>query len=640
MDISKELYNKINTLPWQALFEYSKQKGLKEEEIKNKDKSQIIYELKNRNVIDIKEIDKLIEDYIYGNRITFSIWRFDENITSADIEVIKGLEGKEINCEIGEFRKVTIQRVTEYDNRLELIYVYSKIYSYINEDGKADQVWEQHKGCSWIGTDKSYVAYIVKHEKMTRVFANALIEEIHKGLSAVKPPLSALSRIFSDSVMSKIVLQGIEGEKTAISRSQGFTDEQKEEVNRVKENRFNASGSYITPIYEEKIATVRYNIKKGNIGILKHLSSRELFEWTERAINIIFEEIDNLKGKDAKKIFEELGQKIKWPLLSMVEQEKMNWILTQVIANFDEEQSITFPNDKKDILDKNSLFIKILRPYCKQCDSYEVPLCSVCGKVLSDIRNKDFCECGTPIKGVCQEGHNLILDKYWYIPTRNCIDMINQNVKKVYPNADLNYSVCIMEDVFMISPNNRKTNGEILFNEIEEFKIDDFKIEDDLIEYAVNMNEKCNGTCSYEKIEKCINDKQQICLPKLFYGIVPGFTPQPHKGGEYGDVSGRIKAKGKEYEMKGIIKKNSSTIDKKQNAILLSTSSHGQEIIRQFAEQGMIDARCQLIMVVAPQRIDNSFKGTLKFLARLSNKKVTFVELNEVCQLLRKAKIK
>ena len=185
-----------------------------------------------------------------------------------------------------------------------------------------------------------------------------------------------------------------------------------------------------------------------------------------------------------------------------------------------------------------------------------------------------------------------------------------------------------------------KNGGEILFNEIEEFKIKDFKIEEDLVKYAVDMKEKCNGTCSYSKIEKCLSDKNQICLPKLFYGIVPGFIPQPHKGSEYGDISGRIKVNGKEYEMKGIIKKNSSTSSNKQNIILLSTSSQGQEIIRQFVEQGMSDERCELIMVVVPQNIDNSFKGTLRFLARLSNKKVTFIELKEICKLLRKAQIK
>ena len=640
MEISNELYNKINTLPWQALFEYSVQKGIKENEIKNKDKSQIIIELKNKNLIDIKEIDKLIEDYIYGNRVTFSIWRFDETISKQDIEIIKQLEGKNIPCDVREYRNVKIQKITEYNDRLELVYVYSKIYNYINETGKADQVWEQHKGCSWIGIDKSYVAYIVKHEKMTKVFADALIKELHKNLSAIKPPLSALDRIFNDSIMSKIVLQGVEGEKTAISRSEGFTEEQKKEVNRVRKNRFNTSGSYITPIYDNITATVRYNVKKGNISILKHLSSKELFAWTEEAIKIIFEEIDNLKGKDVELIFKEIGQDLKWPLLSTVEQEKMNWILTQLIANMDKEKNISFPNNKKDILNNDRLFIKILRPYCEKCDSYEIPLCSVCGRNLSNKVKEKFCECGAPIKAVCQEGHELVMDRYWYVPTKRCIDMLNNNLKKVYPNANLNYSICIMDDILMISSNENQEDGEIQFDEIDEFNVKGFMIDDELVKFAVEMKEKCGGICSYNKIAKCLNDKQQLCLPKLFYGIIPGFKPQPHKVGEYGDVSGIINVKGKEYEMKGIIKKNASQASNKINTILLSTSSVGQEIIRQFVEQGMTDERCQLIMIVVPQNIDNSFKGTLRFLARLSNKKITFVELEDVCKLLKKAEIK
>ena len=90
--------------------------------------------------------------------------------------------------------------------------------------------------------------------------------------------------------------------------------------------------------------------------------------------------------------------------------------------------------------------------------------------------------------------------------------------------------------------------------------------------------------------------------------------------------------------MKGIIKKNSSTSQNKKNAILLSTSTQGEEIIRQFVEQGITDQRCELIMVVAPQYIDNSFKGTLRLLAKISNKKVVFVELKQICKLLKKVK--
>lgn len=315
----------------------------------------------------------------------------------------------------------------------------------------------------------------------------------------------------------------------------------------------------------------------------------------------------------------------------------MNWLLTQIISSIGTEQNIVIvPEEKKSILNISSLFRKILRPYCEFCETYEVPLCKECGKEIQC--DMQFCECGAPIQAVCQEGHALNMNKYWYIPTQNCIRMINDNLIKAYPNMDSKYTFCIMDDMLVISSFEDIIGGEILFDEIDEFKIEDFDINDELINFAVNMKEKCNGTCSYSKIEKCLNDKQQICLPKLFYEIIPGFRPQPHKGGEYGDVSGTINSNGKSYEMKGIIKKNSSTSQNKKNAILLSTSTQGEEIIRQFVEQGITDQRCELIMVVAPQYIDNSFKGTLRLLAKISNKKVVFVELKQICKLLKKVK--
>jgi Rne/Rng family ribonuclease len=84
------------------------------------------------------------------------------------------------------------------------------------------------------------------------------------------------------------------------------------------------------------------------------------------------------------------------------------------------------------------------------------------------------------------------------------------------------------------------------------------------------------------------------CLPKVFYSILPSFYLQPHKGMEYGDVSGPVKAGGKTYEMKGIIKKNSENktsksvdYDKKIRKPLLSSSKEGQEIIVQVIKDAI-----------------------------------------------------
>ena len=45
------------------------------------------------------------------------------------------------------------------------------------------------------------------------------------------------------------------------------------------------------------------------------------------------------------------------------------------------------------------------------------------------------------------------------------------------------------------------------YEEIEEFACENFEIDKELIDYALGMGEKCDGTCSYEKIEKCLDKR-------------------------------------------------------------------------------------------------------------------------------------
>lgn len=48
----------------------------------------------------------------------------------------------------------------------------------------------------------------------------------------------------------------------------------------------------------------------------------------------------------------------------------------------------------------------------------------------------------------------------------------------------------------------------------------------------------------------------------------------------------------------------------------------------------MNDQRCQVIAIIAPQYFDSGLKGTLRYLARLSHKMITFIELDEVSKII------
>ena len=400
---------------------------------------------------------------------------------------------------------------------------------------------------------------------------------------------------------SRIVLQGANGEKTAISNSSGFTDEQEKERERLHD-RFDTSGSYIANISDKTNATIKYNVTKGNIGVYKHLSSSELFEWSGKAIGIILEEIENLKGKPAIEIFGELGIEIKWPGFSDYKEE-LDWFLTQAItaSDYDKEFRITIPPLIKKCLPLDQLFITIPRVYCRECDSFEIPYCLNCGEPLSYSKKGILeCSCDAPLKITCREMHKACEIKPWYLAKNKMIELVKSNLLKAFPHKSFDLIMCVLGDELYVlrMDTNENADAEIMFSDISCFQ-SDYTPDRKTRNFAVRLNEKCNGgTCTYKKIDECVKDGALVCLLKVFYGILPSYRPQPHNGNEFGDVSGPIQVGNASYRMIGIIKQNSNnktggnarrrTDQELIEDPLRSTSDAGEEIIRQFVEQGMV----------------------------------------------------
>ena len=452
---TKEASRKLHTLPWQALFDIAIEHQIDEEDVKNKEKNEIIIKLLLNGLSD-SEIDRVVDDYVYGTRVTFTLWRFDENLKDEDISFIKSLEGTD-EAWINEngFRNLHFISVKNYHDILELLYSYSKEYSFINEEGRADNVWEMHRGCLWIGVQRNYLASISKHEKMMFCVVRYVEKKLKNHITQLKPPKKAIELCTNYRAMSRIVLQGTGGEKPAISNSNGFTDEQRKEMDRIRTDRFDTSGSYIAAITDDTTATVKYNVNKGSLSILKHISSTMLFDWSKNAIEIILKEIDNLKGKPAEEVFKEVGQEIKWQGYTDAENvSSLNWFLTQVISSLgnDQDYLAEVPQHVRSILENGKLFIKLPRVYCNECDSYEVPYCANCGEPLTYNRKGELeCSCNASLKITCIEQHTNCTIKPWYIPQKRLEDLLKRNIQKVYKDIDLDFKMCVMgEELYIV----------------------------------------------------------------------------------------------------------------------------------------------------------------------------------------------
>ncbi len=94
--------------------------------------------------------------------------------------------------------------------------------------------------------------------------------------------------------------------------------------------------------------------------------------------------------------------------------------------------------------------------------------------------------------------------------------MINKNIRKIFKDDSLDYSLCIVADREYIINNveNMQENVDIPFGAIDCFKHDPISLTKKLKAYAVNMNEKCEGTCSHSKAQECINNrkKSRACI--------------------------------------------------------------------------------------------------------------------------------
>lgn len=153
-----------------------------------------------------------------------------------------------------------------------------------------------------------------------------------------------------------------------------------------------------------------------------------------------------------------------------------------------------------------------------------------------------FCNCKAQLRITCSEKHSILSDfTALYIPNPRLTSEINEKIHIVNRSDRSEYTFWILNDTLFIYRSNEEITGkvEIYFDDIKEFQCKD----EDMLNgtSVITLKEKCTGSkCSYKQIKSCLTNPCLICLPKLFYGLLPNFSPQPHSGKEYGDIAGQV----------------------------------------------------------------------------------------------------
>ena len=119
----EESAKKLYTLPWQALYDLAVEKQIDGEEIKHKEKTEIIRRVLLSDITEA-EIEAVIDDYTYGNRVTFTLWGFSKTLSVEDISALKALEQTEEDyIDVEGFRNLKYVSLKTCSDRLEMIYM-------------------------------------------------------------------------------------------------------------------------------------------------------------------------------------------------------------------------------------------------------------------------------------------------------------------------------------------------------------------------------------------------------------------------------------------------------------------------------------------------------------------------------------
>lgn len=171
------------------------------------------------------------------------------------------------------------------------------------------------------------------------------------------------------------------------------------------------------------------------------------------------------------------------------------------------------------------------------------------------------------------------------------------------------------------------------FTDIANRKI--VKSEGMLSKVLFSIKEKCghvtNEQCAGCHSKECKCATEIGCMLRLFEDF-EGYTPQPHQGHEFGDVSMLVNLHGKNMTLCAAAK---SVPSAEKDRKVTKASKLGREIIQQVLD-AFTDQRTEIVGVIYPYLLDNQLKYFLYHHAKVNNKRIVILDYEFMLKLLDK----
>ena len=555
-------------------------------------------------------IDAAYEKYRYGLKPGFTLfWAKRSNNIAFDKDSleakIKEFVTSQKYGEDDKYKNLEFVSIMEFGGIYEISLSYLQKFNYINEVGEFTYIYMMKECFVWVGIDKNFIAI----NNMPEVLMNALKRLFSKLYSAditnIKITSKLLEKVFPSEKAKRVTRHNAnppENQLEKITFADQNLGDKKDCIPDGYEDYDITNTQYVEDIDENTTGTLGVNCNKGKMYLSKSLTSSQFRAWSTRRIDNIISFFQNSSDVTLETISGfNMFSSSSWDGIKQSSIPILNEIALAIItckkSNID-SYPVSFDLYKAYIELSNKFYEKVYC-LCDSCEETSIPSCPDCGGTHFTITKKSpakiVCnDCGKaqggPFVFDCENGHTNtvadINDAISLIATDDFIEQLLATIKLYYPDIVFDHKeyFCLNNGSLTIlrSPNYEKLKA----SDIQEFApiVNRQLIHSpDMLQSSLKqLKEKCphptNDKCSQcrNRMISNINDVQ--CILKLFEDF-EGYTPQPHQGHEFGDVSMLLTYNGRNLTFLGAAKSVNLHTPK-----ITKASNTGREIIQQVID--------------------------------------------------------
>lgn len=605
--------------------------------------------------VQAEMIDDAYEKYRYGLKPGFTLfWTKGHEsgvVSEQKLETEIGNYLSDLKYdETDKYKKLQYIALDRFDDVYELAFTYLQRFNYINENGDFSYIYILKDCFVWVGIEKGFIAISnmpeILMKKMKAFFSNLYGTEI----TNITITQKLLNRVFDSENATKVTRQSLNPPENQLEKITLADPELSKKLDFLPEeySQYDVTNTqYIEEIDGVMLGNVGVNCKKGKLYLSKNVSLTQFRNWSIKRISDIISYYQTTTDTTLEHISSiNMFSVPSWPEMNKNATEMLNKIVLAIVSCKKRgEEFYPCTIDVYRMYQELQKYLQVRVSYiCDECEELAIPSCNKCGnrtfKVSKRAPARLICDCGEIQENTytltCENGHisefKNINEILRLVSQEEFTEKLTNIMRFYYPQYILNnkeYLVITANGIEIhSSPDYEKLKPSDIAGFLDITNHQLYNTREELQNILFSLKEKCTAS-SIEKCKECKNNTcdnvaQIGCLLRLFLRY-EGFTPQPHQGHEFGDVSFLINHKNMNMTFLGIAKSGHTKVTK--------SSKIGREIIQQ-ALDAMDDSRAEIIGIIYPDLLDDQLKYRLYHQAKLTNKRVVILDNEFMISLL------